>query len=456
MAPNFIFPQRDQPFLMPPALQDWLPESDYVWFVIDCVDKMDISPFMAHFRLDGKGGALFEPRMMLTLLVYSYSMGIRSSRKIEQLCERDIAFRIICGNLKPDHTSIARFRQRHEKAFEDFFLRVLELCREAKLTKAGVIAVDGTKLEGNTSLAANRTEETLREEVQQIIAEAEEQDAKDDQIFGANRGDELPTDLQKSKDRQTRIKECLEQIEARKAADAAKQDELRRKREEQEQSGKKPRGRKPSEKTEEKSPKANVTDPDSRIMNNGKGFLQGYNAQAVANEHQIIVAADVVQDQNDQKQFHPMMDQAVDNLISVGETDLPHAALADAGYPSKEVLAIPTAGGMEPFIAIRPSSAEKLLKEQPPRGRIPQGASNQYRMARKLKTKRGKQIYKLRAEIIEPVFGQIKTGTVRFDCFSRRGKKACRSEWKFVPAIHNLRKLWKHNRNQVEKGPTIH
>jgi hypothetical protein len=389
--------------------------------------------------------------MMLTLLVYSYSMGFRSSRKIEQLCERDIAFRVICGNLRPDHSSIARFRQRYEKAFGELFLQVLKLCREAKLTKAGIIAVDGTKVNGNTSLAANRTEATLTEEVQKILSEAKARDAEEDRRLGTARGDELPEDLRKPGDRQARIDECLRQIKARETTEKAKEEERQQRRREKEKTGKKVRGRKPKVDTKAKPPKANVTDPESRIMKTGKGFLQGFNAQAVANEYQIIVAAEVTQDQNDQKQFHPMINLAVKNLKSVGEKAAPKIALADAGYTSEEVLSISPAVGVEPIMATRKSSDERILNTPAPRGRIPKSASARDRMARKTRTKRGKALYKLRGQIIEPIFGQIKSGAQKLDRFSRRGTEACDSEWKLICAVHNLGKLWK-TKTKREKG----
>lgn len=456
MAPNYICPDREQGFLLPPSLRDWLPESDYVWFIIDTVEKMDLSAFTARVRLDGRGGAWYEPKMMASLLVYAYSVGIRSSRKIEQLCERDIAFRVICGNLKPDHSSIARFRQIHEKAFKTLFARVLELCREAGLTKAGVIALDGTKIAGNASLDANRTEEGLRVEVEKIVKEAAAKDEEEDRLHGESRGDELPKDLRRSEDRKRRIAECLRQIQERKAAEQAKRDELLRKRAEQEASGKKLRGRKPKEHPETKEPKANVTDPESRIMKNGKGFMQGYNAQAVANEHQIIVAAEVTQDQNDKKQLHPMVEKAVENLVEAGETALPKVVLADAGYPSEEALSQPLPGNIEAIVATRNDDQERTLNTPAPRGRIPTKATAMERMGRKTRTKRGKALYKLRGQIIEPVFGQIKAGQQRVDRFSRRGKDACDSEWKLICAVHNLRKLWANTSKRKKEGQTIH
>lgn len=452
MAPNFIVPNREQDFLMPPSLKDWLPEDDYAFFVIDAIERMDIAPFMANIRLDGRGGASYEPRMMVTLLVYAYSMGIRSSRKIEILCERDIAFRLICGNLSPDHTSIARFRQHHEDAIAALFGEVLVLCREAGMTKAGFLALDGTKIAGNASLAANKTEETLEAEIKKILDEAAAKDEEENRQYGTARGDELPEDLRKSESRKARLDACLKQIRDRKAAEAAEREDLLKRRREMEADGKKIRGRKPKESVEFKEPKANTTDPESRIVKNGKGYQQGYNAQAIVTSGQIIVAAEVTQDQNDRKQLHPMVAKAVENLKEVGEETLPKVALADAGYASEAAFSAPLPEGIEPIAAIEKENLTRTTGTPAPRGRIPKNASATDRMKRKLRTKRGKALYKMRGQTIEPVFGQIKSGQQQFDRFSRRGKSACDSEWKLVCAVHNLRKLWKTGMEKEERG----
>lgn len=455
MAPNIRFANRDQNFLLPPDVREWLPEGHYAWFIIDAIDNMNLKVFYRKARADGRGGAWYEPKMMATLLVYAYSLGVRSSRKIEQMCEVDVAFRVICGNLRPDHASIARFRQCHEKDFKDLFARVLELCREAGLTKAGTIALDGTKIAGNASLAANRTEEGIRQEIDQIVAEAQAVDAKEDEEFGKRRGDELPSSLQSRKSRQQRLAECLRQIEARKAAEAAKREEMLRKRKEQEAAGRPPRGRPPKEEAKVPEPKANVTDPESRIMKNGKGYVQGYNAQAVANTHQIIVAAEVTQDQNDYHQLHPMMEKAVSNLEEAGETVMPRSALADAGYATEEALSKPLPAGMEAYVSVRREGVTLGKSEPAPRGRIPQNSTATERMDRKLRTKQGRAKYKLRSSLIEPVFGQIKAGSMAFTRFSRRGVSACDSEWKLVCAVFNLRKLWKHKVSSGKGGQMI-
>lgn len=450
MPPNFIRPDREQAFLLPPSIRDWLPEDHLAWFFIDSIEKMNLSSFTVRARQDGRGGAWYEPKMMATLLAYAYARGVRSSRRIEQLCQVDVAFRVICGNLKPDHSSIARFRQQHESAFKDLFIEVLELCREAGLTKAGVIAVDGTKIQGNASLAANHTEATLKKEVERIVSEAQKIDEEEDALYGDKRGDELPEGWRRREERKNRIEECLRQIRERRQKEEGKREEKLRERERREAAGEKIRGRKPKD-VVSVEPKANVTDPDSRIMKSGKGYCQGYNAQAVANQNQIILAADVTQDQNDKFQLHPMIAQAVANLQAIGQTKLPRVGLADAGYASEKAFCQSLAGNIEGIVAVRNDGHTRTSKISAPLGRIPKTASAYERMYRKTMTKRGKALYKLRGRIIEPVFGQIKSSQQKFERFSRRGRDACDSEWKLVCSVHNLLKIWQ-NRQKGAKS----
>lgn len=443
MPPQFIRPNREQGLLLPPSLRDWLPADHQVWFIIDTVERMDLSAFCARARMDGKGGAWYEPKMMATLLIYAYAQGVRSSRRIEQLCQVDVAFRVICGNLRPDHSSIARFRQQNESAFESLFLAVLSLCREVGLLKVGIIAVDGTKMQGNTSLSSNRTEKGLMDEVKRIMTEARNTDDLENKLYGEHRGDELPAQLRHPNDRVARIEECLRQIRERKQKETDEHAAKKKDREEREAMGKKLRGRKPKEPISHTEPKANMTDPDSRIMKNGKGYHQGYNAQAVANQNQVIIAAEVTQDQNDKHQLHPMIRKAVTNLRTIGQHQLPRIGLADAGYASEKALRQPLAGDIEGIVAVRNDDLVRTNGIPVPRGRIPKAASASERMHRKTMTKRGKALYKLRGQIIEPVFGQIKTSQQKFNRFSRRGRTACDSEWKLICSVHNLLKVWK-------------
>src|SRR5512135_3716584 len=211
---NFIRPNRDQLFLLPPALQDWLPPDDLAYFLLDAVDQFDLTPFYAAYRADGVGQAAFQPHMMVTLLLYAYCQGVRSSRQIERLCERDVAFRVVAGNLRPDHATVARFRQRHAEALKGLFTDILRLCKEAGLVKVGVVALDGTKMAADAALEANRTYESIRAEVETMLDEAESKDAEEDRIYGPeHRGDGLPEAMRDRSGRLERPKRCRERLE---------------------------------------------------------------------------------------------------------------------------------------------------------------------------------------------------------------------------------------------------
>jgi len=239
-------------------------------------------------------------------------LGIRSSREIERACVVDVGFRVIAANQRPDYTTICRFRKENETELADLFTAVLELCAQAGLVKVGVVAIDGTKMTGNTSLAANRTYEYLEKEVQQMLQEAEEKDTQEDALYGKNhRGDELPTELATRESRLARLNEAKAQLEHQAQQKAAVQEEKIERRKQEEETGKKKRGRKPREPDEipQEKAKANLTDLDSRIMKTRHGYVQGYNAQAVVTKEQVIVAAEVTQQQNDVRQLHPMLER---------------------------------------------------------------------------------------------------------------------------------------------------
>jgi transposase len=205
---NFLPLNREQDHLMPPSLRDWLPEGDLSWFVLDAVSQMDLTPFYAKYRADGWGHAAYEPSMMVCLLLYAYCLGVRSSRQIERLCERDIGFRVITANQAPDHSTIARFRQANEEALTALFTQALRLCAEAGLVKVGTMALDGTKMKANASLAANRKYASIEAEVKRMLEEAAAKDAEEDELYGPDRrGDELPEDLRYRRKRLTRLKE---------------------------------------------------------------------------------------------------------------------------------------------------------------------------------------------------------------------------------------------------------
>jgi transposase len=445
---NYIRPNRDQLFLMPPALQDWLPSDDLAYFLLDAVEQFDLTSFHASYRADGVGQAAFQPQMMVALLLYAYCLGVRSSRQIERLCERDVAFRVVAGNLRPDHATIARFRQRHGEAIAGLFTDILRLCKEAGLVKVGVVAFDGTKMAADAALEANRSYETIRSEVETMLREAESKDADEDRLYGPERrGDELPETLRDRCGRLERLKQCRERLEREASTVAAEHARKRADRAAKEaETGQKLRGRKPKPVSEapEAEAKANVTDPDSRIMKTRRGYVQGYNAQAVATVDQIIVAADVTTQENDVAQLHPMLAATANELQAAGVEEAVKAALVDAGYCSEENLEQADPEGPELFVATRKDwkQREQMRQAPPPRGRIPEHLSRRERMDRKLLTQRGRRLYKKRSQIIEPVFGQTKTCR-GIDRFQQRGLANCRVEWKVICGTHNLLTLWR-------------
>jgi len=388
------------------------------------------------------------------LLLYAYCVGERSSRAIERRCEIDVAFRVVAANRKPDHATIARFRRKNLKELEGLFTEILRLCAEAGLVKVGVVAIDGTKMEANAALAANRThsglEKEIEREVKKMLSEAEATDAEEDRLYGEARGDELPEELRTQKSRIERLRECKARLEREAAERAAEQERKIAERAAKEAAtGKKLRGRKPKEPdpTPEEKAKANVTDPESRIMKTQKGYVQGYNAQAAVTEEQIVVAAEVTQEANDVKQLHPMIEKTEENTAAVGVEEKVGTALADAGYFSEANVKATHPEGGELLIATKKDHKQrKAARERPPpRGRIPKGISVRERMERKLMTKRGRAMYKKRSRTVEPVFGQIKDarGCGRF---LLRGLGGASGEWKLLCGTHNLLKLWRSGR----------
>ncbi len=454
MGFNFVGADRDQSFLLPPSLRDWLPADHLAWFLVDAVDQFDLAAFRAAYRQDGRGGAAHDPAVMVALLLYAYCTGVVSSRKIEQACRVDVAFRVVAGNLVPDHTTIARFRAAHAEALAGLFTQVLVLCGQAGLVKVGTIAVDGTKMKAPASLAANRSAESIDRQVRDLLDAAEQADQAEDAVFGAGiRGDELPEDLREHTSRLARLQAAKKVLDERDvAARAAHEQHLADRAAKEEASGKKLRGRKPKAPDQKarargKTPRANTTDPQSRMMPTRNGWVQGYNAQAVATEDQIIVAAQITQDTGDTAQLAPMIRATVSELHAAGVTDPVKVVLGDAGYCSEAVLAALPETGPDYYLAARNMRHGKPRVGS--RGPLRSDASLVDRMDRKVSRKAGRAHYDKRKWIIEPVFGQIKTAQ-GLRGFTRRGLAAAQAEWKLIAATHNLLKL---HRNTIARTP---
>jgi transposase len=444
---------NDQSYLFPPSPHDWLPEGDLVYFLTDTVATLDLSPIFAHYQRELRGQPPFHPRMMVALLLYCYATGTRSSRKIMRRCQVDVACRVIVGEDIPDFRTISDFRKIHLARLEALFVEVLKLCALAGLARVGTIALDGTKVKANASrhkaMSYDRmkTEEArLKEEIAKLLAEAEATDKAEDSEHGLDRqGDELPDELARRQSRLAKIQAARKLLEERARIEAA-EEAARRQAE-----GKSPPATPPAEAVPDPKDQINFTDPDSRIMKaSNKGWDQCGNAQAVTNEHQIILAADVTQQANDVRQTVPMVDQARANLDAAGVGEAIKAALGDAGYYSEQNAKELGQRGIDPFLATeRLKHHEKIAAA--PRGRIPADLSAKQRMARKLRTKKGRAMYAKRKGMIEPIFGQLKQ-VLGFRQFSMRGLASMRGEWRLMATVHNLLKLWRNDQRVEMAG----
>jgi transposase len=465
MAQNFLSCDRDQELLLPPSLREWLADDHLAWFVLEVVDELDLTAFYGAYRRDGHGRAAHDPAMMVALFVYAYAIGVRSSRAIERRCREDVAFRVIAANQAPDHATIARFRARHESAIAELFGGVLELCAQAGLVELGVVVVDGTRIAAS---AADRQTRSYEQIAKEILGEAAALDAAEDALYGDERGDELPPGVRNSGDRRTRLREAKQALAAKRAAQAKKipRDrgqrllECRRRLYEDwalerrvvadhaawlaagiaSDGSRRMTGArhniKPYPLTARPAGKINLTDPDARTLKSPRGWLLGYNAQAVVTGAQIIVAAEVDTENIDRANLQPMIQTACQELRAAGVDRAPEVVVADAGYWKTEAIEALVAQGIQTLVA---PDADRRKDPSPNR----RGGLYDF-MRRVLTSDHGGQLYARRQATIEPVFGQIKhnRGAERFQ---RRGRSAARSEWRLLAATHNILKLWRHN-----------
>jgi hypothetical protein len=379
---------------------------------------------------------------------------------IERACEEDVAFRVLAGQQRPDHATIARFIERHEAAIAGLFGDVLTLCARSGLVQVGVIAVDGTKMQANASRNENLDYEQLARE---ILEEAKATDAAEDELYGEARGDELPEEFATAQGRRGWLREAKQRLEAERAANPQpvprsrpkRVKEAKRRLEEElwtetranrayeayRARGRMKDGRRFGRPPDPYQPPAtpdgriNVTDPDSRVVKGLRGFIQGYNAQAVTNEHQVVIAAEVMTAAPDFGHLEPMFDAAQRELRAAGVTDTPGVLLADAGYWHQQQMERIVDQGIAVLI---PPDASKR------RGARPGWDGGLYAfMRRVLATEHGGGLYRQRQPMIEPVFGQTKHNR-RIDRFQRRGRAAVRAEWRLITATHNLLKLHRH------------
>jgi transposase len=445
---NFRTIDRETGFLLPPSVDEWLPEKHLARFVVEVVEGLDLRAMSGSYR--GSGSASYHPRMLLGLVVYGYATGAFSSRKLERATYDSVAFRFIAANDHPDHDTIATFRRRFLKDIEKLFVEVLQLAREMGVLKMGTIGLDGTKIHANASRHsalsyeyAGKLEEQLKAEVADLLAKAEEADNSD-----VPDGMSIPDELARREERLRKIAEARATIEAR-----AKERHAREKAEHEAKmaareartaaTGKKPGGKPPAPPTEGPLPtdQVNLTDEESRIMPvAGGGFDQCYNAQAaVAAGRLLVVATDVVQAPNDKNQVEPMLEKIEALPEALGEVN---HLLADTGYFSAGNVAACEKVGVEPVIAMgrqphHPPLSERFEKApDAPKDPTPVEA-----MAHRLKTARGRALYALRKQTPEPVFGIIKSA-LGFRQFLLRGLEKVRGEWSLVTMAWNLKRMF--------------
>ena len=492
-----------QTSLLLPSPSDWLSEEHQVYFLLDLVDELDLSSILTPARAkDPRGEKGFDPRMMTLLLLYAYCVGTVSSRKIERACHEDLAFRVLTANQQPDHSRISEFRRQNLEALSALFVQILRLCQKAGMVSLGHVALDSTKVQANASkhkaMSHERmlkAEAQLENEIKALLRRAEILDAQEDQRYGkAKRGSDLPEELQRRQDRLAKIRQARLELEAEAAAAAA------RDRAEQaaaaeaaaaaaaaepEEHQQKPRNKanKAQEKAEaardlaiEKAAEAgteppdleplpseamphrglahkadgsptakaqrNFTDPDSHIMQSNGDWIQGYNCQAaVDGDHQVIVAIGVSNQPPDVEHLEPMLERTIANT---GQA--PKTFIADTGYWSEANAKACAAEGVDPHIA---TGRQKHGQPPPPiRGPLPKNIDEKGKMNRKLRKKKGREIYAKRKTIVEPVFGQMKEcrGLRRF---LLRSLEKVNGEWALWSMTHNLNKLFRYGKAQA-------
>jgi transposase len=504
VAQNFIEGRREQGFLLPPDVREWLPADHVAWFVIDAVADMDLSAFYGAYRADGHGRAAYEPSLMVALVLYAFATRQRSSRAIERHCRQDVAYRVITGNLIPDHATIARFICRHERALAGLFSDILRLCDRVGLVKPGVVSIDGTRIAGNASPEVNHSFEQIARE---ILAEARATDEAEDELYGEERGDELPEQLRTPEGRREFLRRAKRELDeegdcgstepepevaleldakrivgrGRQGRDAWLREAKRRLEQhrwehpdsigrgrpgrlllaaerlqsehdvecranaayEQYRATARDRlGRRPGGRAEPYRPpqlpagKVNMTDPDSRPIPIGFGFVQGYNAQAAVNEQQIVLAAEITNISTDFSQLDPMVTATLDELSAAGIEQPPETVAADAGYWNEQHMDEVVAN-KHIAVLIAPDKGTRGT----PKRWLSSGRASWMRAV--LGSEHGHERYRQRKQTVEPLFGNTKhnSGVYRFH---RRGRTKVRLEWRLLMMTHNLVKVHRH------------
>ncbi|HJX85580.1 MAG TPA: IS1182 family transposase [Candidatus Angelobacter sp.] len=462
MNKRFRVCDLNQPFLLAPSLQDWLPEDHLARFVADVMNELDLSAIYAEYeRNDGRGLSAYHPLLLTRLLLYGYSIGVTSSRAIEKATYDHVAFRYLAADQHPDHDTIAGFRQEHLEALASLFVQALRLCQQAGLVKLGNVALDGTKILANASTRRSVGYQKLSEReqywqavVEQLLGQAQQTDQEEDQRFGQGQAaDPLPAELTRAQSRLNRIRQAKAELEKeaeqqlqvaaekhtpRKHGRPAKQDPAGQEPQDpQERAKEKNRLRRAKQNAQQPTRQYNFVDPDSRVMrdNARKSFVQGYNAQiAVDAQQQVIVAAEVTQQVTDREQLLPMVQSVCATTQGVPET-----VTADAGYWDTTSLRDPSLQGIQVLVS---PDAQVLSPDTPLPPTVPKN-QEAMRMRERLLSPAGNLLYVLRKATVEPVFGQIKE-TRGLRRFRFRGLKRVQCEWKLICATHNLLKLFRY------------
>ena len=505
MPQNFIAVDREQAFLMPPSLLDWVAADHLVWTILSSVEEMDLSPFLGAYRADGHGRPAYDPSMMVALLLYAYAKGNRSSRGIERECREDVAYRVICANLVPDHSTIAEFRKRHEAALAELFSSVLSLCKEAGLVKVGVIAIDGTKIAANASLDANHSYERI---VREILDEAEETDRAEDELYGDARGDELPEQLRTPEGRREALREAKLRLDGKREVtgeDSGGEDpavvlDLDRERISSSEQGRRGWSREARRQLDERRKSEARPIARSRADRLGEAarrLEEEHTAEREANAaYEAYRARGVMKDGRrfgaPPKPYEPPESPAG----TINTTDHDSRIVRTKGQPARQgynaqaavtenqiivaaevTVDSPDFGHLEPMVEAAIEELGKLGADSPETVLADPGYWHKRQMEnvvsagiqvlippdsglrkdtrpgwnkglyafmrRVLETEHGQALYLRRMATVEPVFGQVKFNR-GFDRFQRRGRAAVRSEWRLAAVTHNLLKLHNH------------
>jgi transposase len=439
MGQSFLSCDRGQAMLLPASVADWVPVGHLARFVVEVVERLDLSVFYAAYRADGSGRPAHDPAMMVALVLYNYAVGVRSSRAIERRCVEDVACRFVAANRAPDHVTINRFRSRHQDALSGLFGDVLAMCSRAGMVRVGTVAVDSTKLAADASLEANRSYEGLRAEARRIFEEAAAIDAAEDELYGERRGDELPAELADPSTRAGRILELLDELERERERVQGDHDAKRAAYEATvKRTGRRPRGRPvgrelPAPQRALFARPVNVTDPDSAIVSDRGKFIQGYNVHAAVADGQVIVAARATGEASDGGQLVPMVAAAREALAALGIDQPIEQVLADSGYWKNAHITELQDQGVDVLVPPYPykPTARRQIRD-------PVGAGMRARLA----TPETAARYRRRQQIVEPVFAHIKhlRGITRV---LRRGRAAVQAEIDLIATTHNLLKLYR-------------